>query len=827
MYLDGADWEADYFLAAKEYSRWKGKTRALRNMLRNCAQSAGFISGDDAPGAMTGTIPGCDRTFLLENEQCTDPYYARNLEHTCYAEKYSWAFRKRFTVPDSWRGKRVELTFKGLDYSCRIFINGEWLGLHEGMFIPESYDVTRSLRFEGDNLVAVVFDPAPQGSPDHRDDQPADFARFHRTQIGFGWDWARGFVPTGIYDSVILTAYDRVLVTEKQILFDGIQAQLKVEIEATSDMPATLGCCLSPENFEGKSASFRVDLNLKHGANSFTLSCPLPDDLRLWFPLGYGEQALYTLKMTIDGTTETMRTGFRTVSMSRNPGSPRGAADLTFNINGRKVFVRGVNYVPADLMLSRVTDKDYEHLTALAAAAGINYFRIWGGGVLEKEAFFEACDRYGIMVHQEFFHACSQAPKNAEFIAFKKREARAIIRRLYNHPCLTLLCGGNEVQYYGEIPDSPITENYRIIASEMVPQIPFRTGSPDLSRPGERHHGPWNWQEHKFWNHHFRCFASEVGCNGMPVFSSLKRFIPESEIKVMRGPALEYHFCHLNEGAHDLRRPLAVFHCRDMEEFCMASMFAQADTTQCVFEHYRRLWPESSGCVFWQYNEPWPTCAFSLVDYYGVPKQALYAMKRANRSILSSLKDDSWCCPENRLQAEWYITTEAKFSGKLSLRAVDCVSGKELFSRETEGTFPERTTSLAKIDEPLPPGITAVFLYIDGVCVNERLYGVPDFKTAFSLPKTSLVLRQRGNQITVTNTGNSVAVHVCLDFPGLPDKSVIFSDNFFSLPPGEERVVTFSGSGAGHEAVGSAWNLEKNFDPETEPFLNKNHRSKR
>ena len=146
MYLDGADWEADYFLAAKEYSRWKGKTRALRNMLRNCAQSAGFISGDDAPGAMTGTIPGCDRTFLLENEQCTDPYYARNLEHTCYAEKYSWAFRKRFTVPDSWRGKRVELTFKGLDYSCRIFINGEWLGLHEGMFIPESYDVTRCLR---------------------------------------------------------------------------------------------------------------------------------------------------------------------------------------------------------------------------------------------------------------------------------------------------------------------------------------------------------------------------------------------------------------------------------------------------------------------------------------------------------------------------------------------------------------------------------------------------------------------------------------------------------------------------------------------------------
>ena len=99
IFLDGSDWEADYFLSEKEYLRWRGQHRALRNMLRSSAQSAGFVRGEAAPGAMTGTVPGCDRTFLLENGRCADPYFARNLEHTAYAERYSWAFRKRFTVP--------------------------------------------------------------------------------------------------------------------------------------------------------------------------------------------------------------------------------------------------------------------------------------------------------------------------------------------------------------------------------------------------------------------------------------------------------------------------------------------------------------------------------------------------------------------------------------------------------------------------------------------------------------------------------------------------------------------------------------------------------
>ncbi len=808
IYLDGNDWEAEYFLSEREYYQWKGWHRTIKNMIRNCAQSAGFVRGDAAPGALTGRVPGCDRSFLLENGECRDPYFARNLEHTEYSEKYSWAFRKRFTVPENWQGKSIELSFKGLDYSCWIFINSEWLGPHKGMFIPESYDVTRFIKYGEENIVAVVFDPAPKGAPNHFDDEPADFAKLHRTQIGFGWDWSRGFVPTGITDSVILTAYDKAFITEEQILFDGKSAALKIAVESRSDCELPLVCNLSPDNFSGKSTAFETVLQLRHGENHFTFDLPLPDDLRLWYPLGYGDQPLYTLEMIIDGSAKTLRTGFKTVTMSRNPGSPRGAADLTYVFNGKKVFVRGVNYVPADLMMSNASAADYEHLAATAAMAGINYFRIWGGGVLEKDAFFDACDRYGIMVHQEFFHACSKAPKDEEFIAFKKVEAAEVIKRLYNHPCLTLICGGNEMQYYGEIPNSPIIENYRAIAREMVPGIPFRTSSPDLSRPGERHHGPWNYQEHSFWKNHFRNFASEVGCNAMPEFSSLKRFIPAREIELMYGPALEYHFCHLESEFYSLKKPLKVFEYNGMKEFCDASMFAQADAAQCIFEHYRRLFPEASGSVFWQYNEPWPTCSFSIIDYYGVPKNAVYTMKRANAKILLSLEDDSWCCGDNRLQGKWFITADEGFSGKVEIRAVSCADGKEIFRKELEGTFPENTTLLAEIDEALPDGIVAVFFYLDGVCTNERLYGVPDFKSAFTLPETELKAERKGNHITVTNCGKSVAVNVKVEFPGLPDKSVIFNDNYFSIAPGESREIAFTGSCGTSEIQVSAWNCK-------------------
>ena len=108
--LDGI-WESDYFLGDEQYFAWTSNGRCLNQMHRDCAGSAGFIMGKKDSSAMRGHIPGCDRTFLLENGLCEDPYYGRNLEHTGYCEQYSWAFRRTFSIPEEWKGCRIRLDF--------------------------------------------------------------------------------------------------------------------------------------------------------------------------------------------------------------------------------------------------------------------------------------------------------------------------------------------------------------------------------------------------------------------------------------------------------------------------------------------------------------------------------------------------------------------------------------------------------------------------------------------------------------------------------------------------------------------------------------------
>ncbi len=800
--LDGSDWEADYFLSEAQCNAWRNRSRNLHNMLRSDAGRAGFVQGEPAPWALTGTVPGCDRTFLLENGQCEDPYYARNLEHTAYCENYSWAFRKRFTVPESWRGSRVCIDFKGMDYQATLFLNGAWFGKCKGQFVPVHYDITELVKFGEENLVVAVFEPAPQGTPNHQDHDPADFAKYHRTQIGFGWDWSRGIVPTGIWDSVSVSAYSEVLIEDWHFVYDGETARVELDVDSRFGGAAEFALELLPFNFSGSGSSAGHLVQCVPGHNHFVLEIPVPRNVQKWYPVGMGFPALYTLNISCGDQLRSAQVGFRQISMSRNPDSPAGAYDLTFNINGKPLFARGANYVPADLLNSRASNADYEHLVREAANAGMNIFRVWGGGVIEKDGFFAACDRYGVMVWQEFMHACSNAPKDEEFLAFKEVEARAILRKIRNHVSLALICGGNEMQYYGEIPNSPMLKNYQRIAAELTPELPFHTSCPDLSRPGERNHGPWNHMEHRFWNTHFRYLASEVGCNAMPEYDSLCRFIPEREIEVLNGPALEYHFYN-RVNVYDLGKPLTVFNVQGAREFCAASMFAQSDALQYTMEHYRRLYPKASGCFFWQYNEPWPTCTFSIIDYYGVPKMALYGMKRANAPVLLSLEDDSWCCKDHQLNAKWFITCDHAFAGTAALKAV-AADGTGLFTRECDGSWETGTVQLGEISEKLPEGITAVFFYLNGEYAGVRVFGAPDFKKAFGIP-AEVSGEIAGDKIIIRNTGKTLALHVRIDFPGTDPKSYTLSDNYLVLAPGEIREIGYTGKLDDKEMVISQW----------------------
>ena len=793
LMLDGSDWEAGYFLSEAEYDAWMKRSRTLHNQLLESARAAGINHiGGCAGDLMKASVPGCDRTVLLENGMIPDPFYGRNLEMSSWSEKRAWAFRKIFRIPEHLRhARQFRLHFKGIDYSAMFFLNDVFLGRHTGMFLPADFDVTGQLDRNGENCLAVIFDPAPQGLPNHQDEKPADFAAFFRVQSGFGWDWSRSIVPTGIWDSVILSASNTVRMRNIHWMTQERHVHLALDLEALADWNGILELHLAPDNFIGTGFERTEKLSLRHGENRCTLSFECPD-ARKWFPAGYGDPALYRLELLLDGRKECMTVGFRDLEMRRNPGSPEGTRNLTFTINGMEIFARGANWVPIDLLPSRATPQDYAVLTDLAAAAHFNMFRIWGGGLIEKEAFYDCCDRRGILVWQEFPHACSNYRKDAEYLALKAREASAILLKLRNHVSSALFCGGNEMQYYGEIPDSPLYQMYEKLTGELAPGIAFHTSSPDASRPGERPHGPWNYQEHAVCNRHFRQFASEIGCNAIPEEESLERFIPRKE-KIPDGQSWRYHFLNLH-GVNDIRIPLQKFDLSGRWEWSQASMFAQADAAGYIFEHYRRLFPRASGCLFWQFNEPWPTCAWSLADYYKIPKSALYRLAAANAPRNFSLEDQSWCLSDGIFQGTlWYCGDLDGFHGTLAITFFDG-AGKVLLSETESVSVSAGVHRLKEVRCDCANAAYGIVLALirasdeKGAFRGERLYGVPDFQSAFRLPEACLeqTLRQTGRhlELTIHNTGNIPALMVRAKLP----YSSVWQENYCSPAPGE-RVV--------------------------------------
>ncbi len=830
FYLDSDNWEVDYFISGCDYRQWVSTGNRLHYMYLDCAQSAGFTDADNPCRAgFRGRVPGCDRSIMLENGAIGDPYFNRNVEHSRWAENFSWAFRRTFTLPCDMKDKvRFQLHFCGIDYKAAFFLNNEYLGEHTGMFMPAEFDVTDCIRRDGENLLAVVFDPVPKGIPDHpgeENPQPAEFADYHRAQMSFGWDWMRGLGAAGIWDHVYLRANDNARIGDCFFRTRGNRVTLEVETVAQQAGVFPLRIRLAPIGFQAASTEFVKELQLIPGENTFTVEFAV-DDPELWYPNGYGKQPLYRLTLTLDGEVTEKKVAFRTLEMRRNPGSPDRAYNQTFTFNGQPIFARGQNWVPTDLLFSRSGAAEYERQVRLAAEAGINIFRVWGGGIVEKEEFYDACDRYGIVVWQEFMHACSSYRKDPEYLAFKRREAEAILRKLRNHVSVSMICGGNEVQYYYEIPDSPLYRQYRELTGKFAPDLPFHTSSPDRSRPGERDHGPWHFLMHSEINPHDRLLASELGCNGFPEFESVRKFIPECDWENPDSQSWKYHFAVPCRG-QNWRVPMAWFDAGTPEQRCQASMFAQSDVCGYWMNHCRRKYPHTSGCFLWQYNEPWPTLALSAIDFYTLPKIVYYRLTRLQKPVTLALCDDNWCCAGGKFAAGLFAISDSELQGVKASFRLTTMDGIILLERFFERDYAPGGNKLDDIAVDLPMEVMGgvVFaelrLYRSGkeIFNDTVLYGVPDYKKVFTAPRPKLdveavVVKIDGeNRLVVTYRNHGpAAMLVRAALTEVPFTAVYWRDNYVTVGQGETRVVEAAltvDCPAGAQVKLTGWNLEE------------------
>ncbi len=807
--LDGPDWQFNYLLPDAVHKK-SLKPGTIENMGQYSGESAKvYLSNYDISHWSRCTVPGCARSALLENGEIEDPYFGRNVDRSRWVEEYAWWFRREFEIPKEWKTRKIYLDFAGLDYEAAIYLNGIKLGEHKNMYMPARFNVTGKLLTGKKNILCVRLNPPPQASPGHRRRQPADFALHHRCQLSWGWDWARHLVQIGIWDSVSLTAFEKIDVQDCWIRplpaennTWNVDIQLEIESRRKYRAEAEIECV--PYNFIGEKIVRNIGLKLDTGLNLRKIKLAL-ENPRLWFPNGYGAPDLYQLKITLKtagGVAAAIEKifGCREITMSRNPGSADEAYPLTFNVNGRKIFVRGANWAPADMMPARLRPEDYRRQIRLAAEANFNILRVWGGGLIEKEAFYRYCDECGILVWQEFMHSCSNYPKDRDYLAIKRLEAESIIKRLRSHPSLAMWCGGNEMMYYGETPNSPVLKMYKRMVGRLCPGIDYHFASPDLSRPGERHHGPWNWEQHEFYNNHFRNLASEIGCNGIASPESLEKFIPQQEL-FPPGPSWQYHFAVFG-GHKDLLKPMRLFEYRDHREMAIASQLAQADTLRYIMEHYRRQAPQSSGCMIWQYNESWPTCAWSIMDFYTRPKAAYYHLKRSCQPVTLSVKDLSWRIADGEFKGELFIINDSGTSIKDAVCTVELVAEdgtmllQKLYNTGIAGDgVAVRLGELHCRPHDNYNGIAVLFLRIENngktVFNSHNLYSFGDFKTLFKLPrkiKQKLTRTAPGEyELELHNAGKTPMIDIRIKVDNIEPQFVWYSDNSLSLRP-EEKV---------------------------------------
>ena len=398
---------------------------------------------------MPASVPGAVQLDYARAKGWPPFWKGVNFKDYKWMEDVYWLYESRVQIPCE-AGERAFLHFLGIDYRYRILVDGECLADDEGMFRPVHLDVTR---FAGRTVcLQVLIFPAPKADDS---DTRTQARKSCKSPACYSWDWHPRLVTAGLWDEAYLTigpARQLTDVDASYTLTDDLgRCDLRVQAKAPEDGPVEAALSL-----EGKEV-VRAEGVLNGGEASLSLSIDKP---KLWYPVGYGEQTRYLLTVRVlgeDGSVIDERVrpiGLRRVRLVMNEGSwdepkdfpkSRSDAPATLEVNGRRLFARGSNWVNAQVFPGTMSPEHYESLLMLVRDAHMNILRIWGGGFVNKESFFELCDELGIMVWQEFPLACNEYPDEEHYLSVLKKEATSIVRRLRTHPCVVLYCGGNEL----------------------------------------------------------------------------------------------------------------------------------------------------------------------------------------------------------------------------------------------------------------------------------------------------------------------------------------------------------------------------------------------
>ncbi|MCZ4410650.1 glycoside hydrolase family 2 protein [Cryomorphaceae bacterium 1068] len=613
-------------------------------------------------------VPGQVHLDLLANDIIEDPFWQDNELKQRWIEEENWIYKTEFSVSSkTLKNENIELVFEGLDTDAEVFLNGETILKADNMFRTWRVNAKSYLK-KGMNELRIVFESPvnhnrelvsdyrhqlPSGN--ESDDIPVKVAAFSRkAAYHFGWDWGPRFVTSGIWKDIKLVTWNKVRIKNaftRALSANREVAHMRTVIELEASVAGIYEILLKQKT---------KIVNLKVGTNTIVHDFDIHRP-KLWWTNGHGQPNLYSQKIklridktVLDSTTDTY--GVRKIELIDKPDSI--GTSFYFKLNGKPIFMKGANYIPQDVFLSRVTPEKYQALIAAAKEANMNMLRVWGGGIYEQDLFYDLCDQNGILVWQDFMFAGSLYPDDDGFKENVAKEVVDNIVRLRSHPCIALWCGNNEIevawenwgwqeQYgYSEQDSIEIWNNYVSIFQKLIPELvaeyhpsaSYTSTSPlsnwgtaeNFNHSSMHYWGVWHGREpfEEFENNVGR-FMVEYGFQSYPEMSTLKTVMADSSLRLDSPLMSHRQKSYIGNGLITEHIEQYYDPPQSFEEFVDLSQKTQALGLEMAIEAHMNKRPHCMGTLFWQLNDCWPGPSWSVIDYYGNRKTSYSAVKSA------------------------------------------------------------------------------------------------------------------------------------------------------------------------------------------------------
>ncbi|RJP65816.1 MAG: glycoside hydrolase family 2 protein [Ignavibacteriales bacterium] len=763
-------------------------------------------------------VPGTIHTDLIENNLIADPFYSDNEERLQWIGDSDWIYKTTFNLPQNLdTSKKIELVFEGLDTVAKILLNGKELTTSENMFRKYSFDVTNKL-IAKKNVLQVEF----TSNVKHAKRLETEYGKLpvalrservyvRKAQYSFGWDWGPAFITMGIWKNVYLLQSDDVLIenisfSTKSVRKDFAEVQVKAGLSEESSHKIKI-------IIEREDDRIEKEFQLKN-ENKFEAQIKVQNP-KLWWPNGMGEPDLYNFVFQLINDDDEVidevnrKVGIRTVELKLEENNQ---PQFQFVINGKPVFAKGANWIPADTFLPRIKEDKYKRLLQFAKEANMNIVRVWGGGIYEDDKFYETCDELGLMVWQDFMFACAAYPEHREFIDNVTEEIKQNVNRLRHHPSIVIWCGNNENEWiwfqeqkksYREMPGYKIYHEVIMqILSELDSSRPYWPSSPfgfdddpNSEQSGNRH----QWQIWSMWKDYSSVaedkslFVTEFGFQSPANTSTFKSVLPKDE-RIIQSRIFEFHNKQV-EGPERLIRFLSA-HLpvkTDFEDFIYLTQLNHGFAMKECLEHWRFNFPKTNGSIIWQLNDCWPVSSWALIDSDMKPKLPYYFVKQSFASQACRFVRN-----KNEIGIELINSETNRFEGSLKIDIILLPEGK------TKTIFNEAVNLNADsitVEESLPLDeaiLAGEAIYISSLydkdknLLHRNFYKTHEWKH-LKLPEAKVKTDLKKNEIRITTDKPAFFVSIQLDKNTLGTNGmIILKGESVSLPVNtkKEKIIS-------------------------------------